>query len=249
MFSVYCASARRAGCCSERGKARGLRVTKHLLFVTQPQVPAGARLRRGAHQPGGVAVVPRRGGERPVRHRRHLLADRDGVARHHATPRRVAAEAGMRHAGENVLKKGLEVPVRRRASFAAAARRPSAGWLTSSPDPSAPRSAALLRRRARGDRPADGPRDRGARGGLPVFQAPAPKHDAHAGGRPRAIRGDLLQPVQGECAERHLCVNRSQLLPGRNMTHTMIPRVTTSRATVAAVTRTASTGSPAASTT
>ncbi|XP_061425405.1 acetyl-coenzyme A synthetase, cytoplasmic-like isoform X2 [Lethenteron reissneri] len=81
-------------------------------YATQPQLPASAGHRRGAHQPRGVALAPRRRRRRPLPHRRHVLADGDRRARADAAPGRHAAQAGLRDAA--VLRRGAGDPGRAR---------------------------------------------------------------------------------------------------------------------------------------
>ncbi len=50
-----------------------------------------------AHQPRGVALVPRRGGRGPLRRGGHVVADGDGRHPHHPAPGRHAHQAGQRH--------------------------------------------------------------------------------------------------------------------------------------------------------
>ena len=54
--------------------------------------------RRRAHQPRDLALVPRRGGRRPLRGRGHLVADGDRRHPDHAAARRHADQAGLGHA-------------------------------------------------------------------------------------------------------------------------------------------------------
>ncbi len=53
---------------------RGRRVAE----AARPREPAPPRQRGRAHQPGGVDLVPPRHRRRPLPHRRHVVADRDG---------------------------------------------------------------------------------------------------------------------------------------------------------------------------
>ena len=59
---------------------------------------AGAGHRGRAHQPRDLELVLREGGQEPVLHRRHLVADRDRRHPDHAAARGHAAEAGFGHA-------------------------------------------------------------------------------------------------------------------------------------------------------
>mmetsp|Transcript_38630 Transcript_38630/g.75362 ORF Transcript_38630/g.75362 Transcript_38630/m.75362 type:complete len:437 (+) Transcript_38630:759-2069(+) len=69
----------------------------------RPQLAPGARIRRGAHQPRGLALVLRNRRQEPMHRRRHLLADRNGghhhlqYSRHHAHETRILQLPSLRH--------------------------------------------------------------------------------------------------------------------------------------------------------
>ena len=90
----------------------------------QPQIPAPARFGRRADQPGGLGVVPPRGGRGALPDRRHLVADRDRRHPDLAAAGRDGAQARLGHQAAVWHRAGADGRQRQRAAPAP----PAATW-------------------------------------------------------------------------------------------------------------------------